>query len=39
MEWNMIMASALIAALPAFLICIFVGRYSIRGLLAISVEG
>jgi glucose/mannose transport system permease protein len=38
-EWNMVMAGALIAALPTLLIYIVMGRYFIRGLLAGSVKG
>ncbi len=38
-EWNMVMAGALIAALPTLLIYILLGRYFIRGLLAGSVKG
>ncbi len=38
-EWNMVMAGAIIAALPTLLIYIVMGRYFIRGLLAGSVKG
>ncbi len=38
-EWNMVMAGALIAAIPTLLIYILLGRYFIRGLLAGSVKG
>lgn len=38
-EWNMVMAGALIAAVPTLLIYVFMGRYFIRGLLAGSVKG
>jgi len=38
-EWNMVMAGALIAAIPTLLIYIVMGRYFIRGLLAGSVKG
>jgi glucose/mannose transport system permease protein len=38
-EWNMVMAGTIIAALPALLIYIIMGRYFIRGLLAGSVKG
>jgi glucose/mannose transport system permease protein len=38
-EWNMVMAGAIIAALPTLLIYIIMGRYFIRGLLAGSVKG
>ncbi len=38
-EWNMVMAGALIAALPTLLIYVILGRYFIRGLLAGSVKG
>lgn len=38
-EWNMVMAGALIAAIPTLLIYIVTGRYFIRGLLAGSVKG
>jgi glucose/mannose transport system permease protein len=33
-EWNMVMAGALIAALPTLLIYVLMGRFFIRGLLA-----
>jgi glucose/mannose transport system permease protein len=38
-EWNVVMAGALIAALPTLLIYVILGRYFIRGLLAGSVKG
>ncbi len=38
-EWNMVMAGALIAAIPTLLIYVIMGRYFIRGLLAGSVKG
>jgi len=38
-EWNMVMAGALIAAVPTLLIYVIMGRYFIRGLLAGSVKG
>jgi glucose/mannose transport system permease protein len=38
-EWNMVMAGALIAAIPTLLIYVVTGRYFIRGLLAGSVKG
>jgi glucose/mannose transport system permease protein len=38
-DWNVVMASALIAALPTLLIYILLGRFFIRGLLAGSVKG
>jgi glucose/mannose transport system permease protein len=38
-EWNMVMAGAIIAALPTLLIYVVMGRYFIRGLLAGSVKG
>ncbi len=38
-EWNMVMAGALIAAMPTLLIYILPGCYFIRGLLAGSVKG
>jgi glucose/mannose transport system permease protein len=38
-EWNMVMAGALIAAIPTLLIYILLGRFFIRGLLAGSVKG
>jgi len=38
-EWNMVMAGAIIAALPTLLVYIVMGRYFIRGLLAGSVKG
>lgn len=38
-EWNIVMAGALIAAIPTLLVYIILGRYFIRGLLAGSVKG
>ena len=38
-EWNMVMAGALIAAVPTLLLYVVMGRYFIRGLLAGSVKG
>ncbi|MEA3335042.1 MAG: carbohydrate ABC transporter permease [Chloroflexota bacterium] len=38
-EWNVVMAGALIAALPTLLLYIILGRFFIRGLLAGSVKG
>ncbi len=38
-EWNVVMAGALIAAMPTLLIYVIMGRYFIRGLLAGSVKG
>ncbi len=38
-EWNMVMAGALIAAIPTLMIYILLGRFFIRGLLAGSVKG
>jgi glucose/mannose transport system permease protein len=38
-EWNMVMAGALIAAVPTLLIYVILGRFFIRGLLAGSVKG
>jgi len=38
-EWNMVMAGALIAALPTLIIYIIMGRYFVRGLLTGSVKG
>ena len=38
-DWNVVMAGAVIAALPTALVYIFLGRYFIRGLLAGSVKG
>ena len=38
-EWNIVMAGALIAAVPTLVIYILLGRYFIRGLLAGSVKG
>ena len=38
-EWNLVMAGALIAAIPTLVIYIIAGRYFIRGLLAGSVKG
>lgn len=38
-EWNVVMAGAIIAAIPTLIIYILLGRYFIRGLLAGSVKG
>ncbi|WP_374688747.1 carbohydrate ABC transporter permease [Promineifilum sp.] len=38
-EWNMVMAGAIIAAVPTLIVYIVMGRYFIRGLLAGSVKG
>jgi glucose/mannose transport system permease protein len=38
-EWNVVMAGAVIAALPTAIIYIFLGRFFVRGLLAGSVKG
>ena len=38
-DWNVVMAGALVAALPTILVYIFLGRYFVQGLLAGSVKG
>lgn len=38
-EWNVVMAGAVIAALPTLLIYIFLGKYFVRGIMAGSVKG
>ncbi|MEX0787598.1 MAG: hypothetical protein WD040_02245 [Anaerolineales bacterium] len=38
-EWNVQMAGALLAALPTWLIYIFLGRYFLRGLMAGALKG
>lgn len=38
-EWNLVMAGALIAALPTLIVYTSLGRYFVRGLLAGSVKG
>jgi glucose/mannose transport system permease protein len=38
-DWNVVMAGAVVAALPTALIYVFLSRYFIRGLLAGSVKG
>lgn len=38
-EWNLIMAGAIIAAIPTLIVYVVMGRYFIRGLLAGSVKG
>ena len=38
-EWNVVMAGAIIAAVPTLIVYIIMGRYFIRGLLAGSVKG
>ncbi|MEZ4533379.1 MAG: carbohydrate ABC transporter permease, partial [Thermomicrobiales bacterium] len=37
--WNVVMAGAVLAALPTALIYIFLGRYFVRGMLAGSMKG
>jgi glucose/mannose transport system permease protein len=38
-DWNVVMAGAVVAALPTALVYFFAGRYFVRGLLAGSVKG
>ncbi|HEX9330813.1 MAG TPA: carbohydrate ABC transporter permease [Anaerolineales bacterium] len=38
-QWNVLMAATLLAALPTLLIYIFLGRYFIRGLMAGALKG
>lgn len=38
-DWNVVMAGAVIAALPTALVYMFLGRFFVRGLLAGSVKG
>ena len=38
-EWNVVMAGAVVAALPTAIIYILLGRFFIRGILAGSVKG
>jgi glucose/mannose transport system permease protein len=38
-DWNVVMAGAVVAALPTALIYVILGRYFVRGLLAGSVKG
>jgi len=38
-EWNVVMAGAVVAALSTAIIYILLGRFSIRGILAGSVKG
>jgi glucose/mannose transport system permease protein len=38
-EWNVVMAVAVLAALPTAIIYILLGRFLIRGILAGSVKG
>ncbi|MCI0182427.1 carbohydrate ABC transporter permease [Sulfoacidibacillus ferrooxidans] len=38
-QWNVQMASALLASLPTLIVYIFLGKYFVRGLLAGSVKG
>ncbi len=38
-DWNVVMAGAVLAALPTLLIYIFLGRFFIRGMLAGSMKG
>jgi glucose/mannose transport system permease protein len=38
-DWNVVMAGAVVAALPTALVYIFLSRFFVRGLLAGSVKG
>jgi glucose/mannose transport system permease protein len=38
-DWNVVMAGAVIAAIPTALIYIFLGKFFVRGMLAGSVKG
>src|ERR1700757_1920142 len=38
-DWNVVMAGAVVAALPTALVYVFLGRFFVRGLLAGSVKG
>lgn len=38
-DWNVVMAGALVAALPTLIVYVLLGRYFIRGLLAGSMKG
>jgi glucose/mannose transport system permease protein len=38
-DWNVVMAGAVLVALPTLLIYVFLGRFFVRGLLAGSVKG
>ena len=38
-DWNVVVAGALVAALPTLLIYIFLGRFFIQGIMAGSVKG
>jgi glucose/mannose transport system permease protein len=38
-DWNVVMAGAIVAALPTLLVYLFLGRFFVRGLLAGSVKG
>jgi glucose/mannose transport system permease protein len=38
-QWNVLMAACLLAALPTLLVYIFLGRYFLRGLMAGSLKG
>ncbi len=38
-EWNVLMAATLLAALPTLLVYIFLGRYFLRGLMAGALKG
>jgi glucose/mannose transport system permease protein len=38
-DWNVVMAGAIVAALPTILVYVFLSRYFVRGLLAGSVKG
>ena len=38
-QWNVLMAATLLAALPTLLVYIFLGRYFLRGLMAGALKG
>ena len=38
-DWNVVMAGAVVAAIPTIIIYIFLGRFFVRGLLAGSIKG
>jgi glucose/mannose transport system permease protein len=38
-DWNVVMAGAVIAAIPTAVIYIFLGKFFVRGMLAGSVKG
>jgi glucose/mannose transport system permease protein len=38
-QWNVLMAATLLAALPTLLVYVFLGRFFVRGLMAGALKG